>query len=71
VDFKGFIKASFLVDLENINGEFTWPNRCSGFQQVAYFLNIFLVLENLMMEGHCMESRIITVNDTDLWPMQL
>jgi hypothetical protein len=29
-DFKEFIEASFLVDLENINSEFTWSHRHSG-----------------------------------------
>jgi hypothetical protein len=42
-EFKETIEDLGLIDIENINGEFTWSNRRSGSQHIACRLDHFLV----------------------------
>jgi hypothetical protein len=60
-----------LVDIENSNGTFTWSNRRSGNQQVACRLDRFLVTEELIESGLCMESLILPKAGSDHWPIAL
>jgi exonuclease III len=46
--FKTLPEQLKLVDIENSNGTFTWSNRRSGSQHIAYRLDRFLVTEHLI-----------------------
>jgi hypothetical protein len=69
--FKTLPEHLNLVDIENSNGTFTWSNRRSGSQHVACRLDRFLVTEELIESGLCMESLILPKAGSDHWPIAL
>jgi exonuclease III len=69
--FRTLIDNLNLVDIENSNGTFTWSNRRSGNQHVACRLDRFLVTEEILEAGSCLESLILPKAGSDHWPIAL
>jgi hypothetical protein len=49
-----------LVDIENINGTYTWTDKRSRNHQIACRLDCFLITETLLLEGPIVESNILS-----------
>ena len=49
--FQELIENLRLVDIESGNGTYTWTNKRSGHQQIAWRLDRFLISETLLLEG--------------------
>jgi hypothetical protein len=70
-EFKETIEYLGLIDIENINGDFTWSNKRSGSQHIACILDRFLVSETLFMEGFEMEANVLEISSSNHWHVQL
>jgi hypothetical protein len=70
-DFNNLIYNLNLIDLEAINGTFTWTNRRTGSHQVACKLDHFLISNSLMLEGIALEASILNIHGSDHWPIHL
>ena len=64
-DFNSLIDKLNLIDLEAINGTFTWTNRRTGSHQIACKLDRFLIYDSLMLEGIDMEASILNTHGLD------
>jgi exonuclease III len=71
IDFNSLIDNLNLIDLEAINGTFTWTNRRTGSHQIACKLDRFLISDSLMLEGTTLEASILNTPGSDHWPIQL
>jgi hypothetical protein len=69
--FRTLIDNLKLVDMETSNGTFTWSNRRSGNQHIACRLDRFLVTEELLESGSCLDSLILPTAGSDHWPIAL
>jgi hypothetical protein len=67
--FKTLIEKLNMVDMETQNGIFTWSNRRTGHQHVAYRLDHFLVTEALLESDQAMEANIVPKTGSDHWPI--
>jgi exonuclease III len=65
----GVIEQLNLVDIENGNGTYTWTNRRSRHQQIAWRVDRFLISKALMLEGPMVESNILLKAGTNHWPI--
>jgi exonuclease III len=70
-DFNSLIDNLNLIDLEAINGIFTWTNRRTRSHQIACKLDCFLISDSLMLEGTALEVSILNTPGSDHWPIQL
>jgi hypothetical protein len=70
-DFNSLIDKLNLIDLEAINGNYTWTNRRTGSHQIAYKLDRLLISDSLMLEGIALEASILNIPGSDHWPIQL
>jgi hypothetical protein len=71
IHFQGIIDTLGLIDMETINGPFTWSNRRSGAQQVSCHLDKFLIFEPFMMEGLTWHATVIDAPGSNHWPILL
>eukprot|EP00253_Pinus_taeda_P029208 PITA_29208 len=60
-----------LVDIETINGTFTWNNNRGGASQVASKLDRFIVSEDLLLIGLATTVSILPFGGSDHRPVQL
>jgi len=60
-----------LVDIETINGTFTWNKKRGGASQVASKLDRFIILEDLLLTGPDLTASILPFGDSNHWPIQL
>jgi exonuclease III len=60
-DFNSLIDNLNLIDLEAINGNYTWTNRRTGSHQIACKLDRFLISDSLMLEGTALEASILNI----------
>jgi len=67
--FKTLIEQLNMVDMETLNGIFTWSNRRTGHQHVAHRLDHFLMVEALLKSDQEMEENIIPKTGSDHWPI--
>jgi len=58
-----------LVDVETTNGTFTWNTKRGGASQVAYKLDRFIILEDLLLTGLDMSFLILPFGGSDHWPI--
>jgi hypothetical protein len=70
-DFNSLIDNLNLIDLEAINGIFTWTNRRTRSHQITCKLDRFLISDSLMLEGTALEASILNIPGSDHWPIQL
>jgi exonuclease III len=70
-DFNSLIENLNLIDLEAINGNYTWTNRRIGSHKIACKLDHFLISDSLMLEGTTLEASIKNIPGSDHWPIQL
>eukprot|EP00253_Pinus_taeda_P014645 PITA_14645 len=69
--FNEMIEELRLVDIQSINGIYTWNNRRGGKNQIASRLDRFLVSETVMKMDVFVEARIIPSLGSDHWPIRL
>eukprot|EP00253_Pinus_taeda_P010874 PITA_10874 len=69
--FNDMIEELRLVDIQTINGTFTWNNRRGGKNQNASRLDRFLVSEAIMNKDVFVEAKIIPSLGSDHWPIRL
>ena len=67
IAFQDFIMNMGLVDIEIINGTFTWNNKRGGASQVASKLDRFIVLEDLILTRPSMTASIFPFGGSDHW----
>jgi exonuclease III len=70
-DFNGLIDNLNLIDLEAINGNYTWTNKRTGSHQISCKLDRFLISDSLMLEGTALEASILNIPGSDHWPIHL
>jgi len=58
---KDVIDTLGLIDMDNINGDFTWSNIYLESHHISYLLDCFLILEPLILEGFLMETSILSM----------
>jgi hypothetical protein len=63
--FQELIENIRLGDIENGNGTYTWTNKRSSHQQIAYRLDRFLLSETLLLEAPLVDSSILTKASSD------
>ena len=63
--FKQFIEINHLIDLETINGTFSWNNRRRKHHQITSILDRFLISENLYTRGEEWSTTILPSNGLD------
>lgn len=63
--FKEFIEDTKLIDMKNVNGFFTWSNKCIGKPQVVPRLDKFLISEYLLMRVVNEETNILSYGRYD------
>lgn len=71
ITFQNFLNNMRLVDMETINGTFTWNNKRGGASQVSSKLERFIILEDLLLIGCIMTTFILPFRGSDHWPIQL
>lgn len=71
VVFQSFPKYMKLVDSKMHNSLFTWNNKRGGDAQVASKLDIFFILEELMLTNKEITANVIPYRGSDHWPIQL
>jgi len=71
IAFQNFINNMVLVDVEIINGTFTWNNKRGGTSQFASKLDRFIISEDLLLTGLDMSALILPFGGSDHWPTQL
>ena len=69
--FQTFINNMKLVDIVMNNGTFAWNNKRGGEAQVASKLDIFIILEDLMIKDKDIVASVIPFGGSDHWPIQL
>eukprot|EP00253_Pinus_taeda_P008746 PITA_08746 len=69
--FNDMIEELRLVDIQTINGIYTWNNRRGGKNQIASRLDRFLVSEAIMNKDVFVEAKIIPSLGSDHWPIRL
>lgn len=69
--FNEMIKELRLVDIQTINGMFTWNNRRGGKNQIASRLDRFLFTEAIMNKDIFVEAKIIPSLGSDHWSIRL
>ena len=69
--FNEMIEELRLVDIQSINGIYTWNNRRGGKNQIASRLDRFLVSEAIMNKDVFVEAKIIPSLGSDHWPIRL
>lgn len=69
--FNEMIEDLRLVDIQTINGVYTWNNRRGGKNQIASRLDRFLVSEALLNKDVFFEAKIIPSLGSDHWPIRL
>eukprot|EP00253_Pinus_taeda_P029130 PITA_29130 len=69
--FNEMIEELRLVDIQTINGIYTWNNRRGGKNQIASRLDRFLVSEAIMNKDVFVEAKIIPSLGSDHWPIRL
>ena len=67
--FQNFIRNMKLVDIETMNGTFTWNNKRGGPHQVASKLDRFMILEDLFLSGPAITSSILPFGGSNHWPV--
>lgn len=60
-----------LMDIETINGTFTWNNKRGGASLVASKLDRFIVSEDLLLTRPTITTSILPFRGSDHWPVQL
>eukprot|EP00253_Pinus_taeda_P011982 PITA_11982 len=69
--FNDVIEELRLVDIQSINGVYTWNNRRGGKNQIASRLDRFLVSEAIMKLDVFVEAKILPYLGSDHWPIRL
>eukprot|EP00253_Pinus_taeda_P035368 PITA_35368 len=69
--FNEMISEQRLVDMQTINGIFTWNNRRGGKNRIASRLDRFLVSESIMNRDVFLEAKIMPSIGSDHWPVRL
>lgn len=69
--FNDMIDDIRLVDIQTINGVYTWNNRRGGKNQIASRLDRFLVSETIMNKDVFVEEKIMPSLGSDHWPIRL
>eukprot|EP00253_Pinus_taeda_P017343 PITA_17343 len=69
--FNDVIEELRLVDIQSINGVYTWNNRRGGKNQIASRLDRFLVSEAIMKLDVFVEAKILPSLGSDHWPIRL
>ena len=64
-EFRDILAQSSLVDLETGDGWFTWNNRRGGDHLVAYRLDRFLVLEDIMRGSREIWTNVLPAASSD------
>jgi len=68
--FKDFIQNNLLIDFPFNNGMCTWNNKRSGSQQIASWLDRFLLSDNAIHLGD-FTATILPLSGSDHWPISL
>lgn len=69
--FNDIIAEQRLVDMQTINGIFTWNNRRGGKNRLASRLDRFLLSESIMNRDVFLEAKIMRALGSDHWPIRL
>lgn len=69
--FTQIIDNLNLIDLEPINGFFSWNNKLGGMHQIGCRLDCFLITQHTLLEGWNIESSIIPTTNSDHWMINL
>jgi len=69
--FHNFLNNMRLVDMDTINGIFTWNNKRGGTSQVASRLDRFIISEDLLLTGRSVTAFILPFRGSNHWPIQL
>eukprot|EP00253_Pinus_taeda_P033811 PITA_33811 len=69
--FNDLIEELRLVDIQSINGVYTWNNIRGGKNQIASRLDRFLVSEAIMKMDVFVEAKILPSLGSDHWPIRL
>eukprot|EP00253_Pinus_taeda_P013029 PITA_13029 len=69
--FNALIEDLRLVDIQTINGIYTWNNRRGGKNQIASRLDRFLVSESILNKDIFVEAQILPSLGSDHWPIKL
>lgn len=71
IAFKDFLTNMRLVDMDTINGIFTWKNKRGGTSQVASRLDRFIISKYLLLTSCIMTAFILPFGGSNHWPIQL
>lgn len=71
IAFQKFLNNLRLVDLETVNGTFTWNNKMGRSSQVASKLDRFIISKNLFLFRPNLNAFILPFGGSDHWPIQL
>jgi len=69
--FTSFINRCGLVDVETVNGWYTWNNRRTGGHSIASRLDRFLVSENYFINSGDINASVLPAAGSDHWPVCL
>jgi len=69
--FMSFINKCGLVDIETVNGWFTWNNRRTGGHSIASRLDRFLISENYLVNNGDINASVLPAAGSDHWPVCL
>jgi len=67
IAFQNFLNNMRLVDIETINGPFTWNNKKGRAFQVASKLERFIILEDLFLTSLDLTTVILPFGGSDHW----
>jgi len=70
-EFTSFINKCGLVDVETVNGWYTWNNRRTGGHSIASRLDRFLISENYFTNSGDINASVLPAAGSDHWPVCL
>jgi len=71
LDFMNFINRCRLVDVETVNGWFTWNNHRKGGHSIASRLDRFLISETVLVNSGDINASVLPSAGSDHWPVCL
>jgi len=71
LDFMDFINRCGLVDVETVNGWFTWNNRRKGGNSIASRLDRLLITETYLVNSGDINASVLPAAGSDHWPVCL
>lgn len=69
--FRETQAALKMIDINTINGKYTWNNRRGGSRQIASRLDRFLATKHLLGKDIFYEAIILPCQGSDHWPIKL